>query len=340
MLSLSFARFQGSVRTGLTRTGERIAEVRAQHVRRLTAPRVLAGPVRDVDQRDVGRAPVLVGRVMTQIGGDVGLHVRRPPRRRAASRPLRRTPPPATPWRRGRLRPAPPTTSRAVPRVDAGDEGRQRFRAGQCADATDADAGRAAAPARRRRRRVPRRGARRASPPAPPPRSPAGAMTSTRSSGTRSTAPTRADRRRRRRRAAGTARCPRRSSCSASSRRCARRPRRTAPSRTASASARRARTPPTCRDAMPLGYRRQHVLDDQPERLGQRVGHAGRGRVGVGVGGEQRTAATDQPVQQRALGGVRRDGVDTAQQQRVVGQQQTARRAPRRRRRRSRRRRS
>ena len=43
----------------------------------------------------------------------------------------------------------------------------------------------------------------------------------------------------------------------------------------------------------------------QAERGGQRVGHAGVGRVGVGVRGEQRAAAADQPVHGAALEGVR-----------------------------------
>ena len=39
----------------------------------------------------------------------------------------------------------------------------------------------------------------------------------------------------------------------------------------------------------PRGRGRQHRLDGQPQRVGQRVGHPGRRRVGVGVRGEQRT---------------------------------------------------
>ena len=68
----------------------------------------------------------------------------------------------------------------------------------------------------------------------------------------------------------------------------------------------------------------QHVLHRQAQRLGERVGHPGRGGVGVGVRGEQRAAGADQPVHQRTLGGVGRDGVHAAQQQRVVRQQQPA----------------
>ncbi len=65
-------------------------------------------------------------------------------------------------------------------------------------------------------------------------------------------------------------------------------------------------------------------VDGQAERGGQRVGHPWRGRVGVGVRGEQGTAAPNQPVQQRALRSVRRHRVDAAQQQRVVCKQQPA----------------
>ena len=73
------------------------------------------------------------------------------------------------------------------------------------------------------------------------------------------------------------------------------------------------------------GGRIQHRVDRQPEHLGERIGDPGAGRVGVGVGGEQRCTGTDQPVDQRTLGGAGRDGVHPAQQQRMVGQQQSAR---------------
>ena len=58
------------------------------------------------------------------------------------------------------------------------------------------------------------------------------------------------------------------------------------------------------------------------ERRGEGVGDAGVGGVGVGVRGEQRGAAPDEPVHQRALRRVRADAVHPAQQQRVVGEQQ------------------
>jgi hypothetical protein len=53
---------------------KRFAEVAGQQAGGLGAPRVLTCPVRDVDQRDVGRAPVLVGRMVAQISRQVHLH--------------------------------------------------------------------------------------------------------------------------------------------------------------------------------------------------------------------------------------------------------------------------
>ena len=46
------------------------------------------------------------------------------------------------------------------------------------------------------------------------------------------------------------------------------------------------------------------------------------GDVGVGVGDEQGDAGLDEPMHHRALGGVRGDRADAAEQQRMVGQQQ------------------
>ena len=62
----------------------------------------------------------------------------------------------------------------------------------------------------------------------------------------------------------------------------------------------------------------------QAEPRGERVGDAGVGDVGVGVGDEVRDAAADHAVHQRALGVVGRHAVHAGQQQRVVGDQQLA----------------
>ena len=59
-----------------TRTGSDVTEVVAQQAGGLRAPRVLTGPVCDVDQCDVGAPPVLVGGVVPQVGRHVGLHAR------------------------------------------------------------------------------------------------------------------------------------------------------------------------------------------------------------------------------------------------------------------------
>ena len=69
----------------------------------------------------------------------------------------------------------------------------------------------------------------------------------------------------------------------------------------------------------------EYAVHGQAQRLGQRVGNARVGGIGVGVGGEQRSARTDEPVDQRPLGGARRDSVDTPQQQRMVRHQQPGR---------------
>ena len=66
----------------------------------------------------------------------------------------------------------------------------------------------------------------------------------------------------------------------------------------------------------------QRALDGQAERVGEGVGHAGVGGVGVGVRGEQRAPPRTSAVHQRALRSVRADPVHAAQQQRVVRDQQ------------------
>ena len=66
--------FHGSVRTRTDPHRQRVTELAAQELGRLGTPRELTGPVRDVDQRHVGRAPVFVGGMVPQVGGDVGLH--------------------------------------------------------------------------------------------------------------------------------------------------------------------------------------------------------------------------------------------------------------------------
>ena len=150
---------------------------------------IFAGPVRDVDQRDVGCAPVLVGGMVPQVGGDVGLHTRARDdvEQRVARAPAHRDPR----HRRRRSRPtrAPPTTCRAARRA-RGRRTPTTAPASAVRRSGPARHRRAPAPARRCRTRAPRRGARPASPRAHDARSRAGAITSTRSSATRSTVPT------------------------------------------------------------------------------------------------------------------------------------------------------
>ncbi len=72
-----------------------------------------------------------------------------------------------------------------------------------------------------------------------------------------------------------------------------------------------------------VGYER--AGDPQVHGRGERVGDAGVGPVGVGVGDEQRGAVADQVVHDAALEAGRADGRDrgrTAQVERVVGDQQ------------------
>ncbi len=107
--------FQGSVRIRHTSTDSAAPNADRKHVGSLLAPREFAGPMGDVDQRDVGCAAVLVGRVVTQIRRHIGLHVggRDGAQQRVARAAAHRDPRHRS--RPDRPRRALPTTSAAAP---------------------------------------------------------------------------------------------------------------------------------------------------------------------------------------------------------------------------------
>ena len=237
----------------------------------LAAPRILTGPVRDVNQRDVRRPPVLVGGMVAQIGGDVGLHARAGDR---VEQRVTRSPAHRDPRHRaaGRRRPAPPTRWRAARRARGRRTPTTVPASAASRPAPDPTSPGHRLPTRRCRTRAPRTDARSASPASTAAAPRAGATISTRSSATRSTVPDACRWRAPLRRAAGTARCRRRSNCTASSRRCARRPPRTSRYAHRVGVLRRDEYHPLVQ-AGPSGPGRQHVGHPQAQRLGQRVGH-------------------------------------------------------------------
>ena len=179
---------QGSVRVR-TRAPAAAAEAGPQHLGGLFAPGEFAGPVCDVDQRHLRGPAMLVGRMVAQIGRQIGLHVRagRGAQQRVTGAATDRDPRHRHVGIAGGAHPPGRLRQRGA---NAGDEGAQRFGLGQRADAAQPGVARAGVPGRRCRTRALRRDARRASPTAQSARIRAGATTSTRSSSTRSTVPT------------------------------------------------------------------------------------------------------------------------------------------------------
>ena len=196
--------FHGSVRMGHTRTDSAAPKRRPQNTGSLFTPRIFTGPVRDVDQRDIGSTAMLVGRMVAQIGRHIDLDIgrRRSAQQRVARASAHRDP------RHQHVRVA--RGAHSPRRFGIRSHGRRRFRFGR-ADPPSRLGGQA--PARHVERRLLIR-VRCASPPAPA--APRGA---TPRPGPRPRVPgaDAADRRWAPSRA-GTGRC-RRSNCSASSRR-------------------------------------------------------------------------------------------------------------------------
>ena len=265
---------------------------------------------------------VFVGGMMAQVGGDVGLHVRCG---HASSSESPAPPQTATrdTTRRGSPAARTPHDVAGSARAHPGHERRTAVRAAAARRCGRGRRRRATAPARRRRTRAPRRDARRAARRAPARAPGAGAITSTRSSATCSTAPTAP--------IAGVApSCGRNCRCPATLQlqlrvvtdlaRARGEHRRRAPRRRSRVGTNTTHLSRPGRPA-PATARRS---TSRPSASASASDTPGDARVGVGVRGEQGATGADQPVHQRALGGVGGHRVHAAQQQRVVRQQQTA----------------